>query len=175
MQFYVIVFFKIILVFIGHWFCTSSELSEELNLTDHLHSPRRLNSFEITHLKVRRTMFAKRGGTKGWGITVSGTAKIISTAWKPLINAAEKKLKSPVHGGLLVQIGLNSCQWMNQMCLGFALEETICSSSTGAWKEGMNQWEETPHSMSFSCYQENQFYAKLLWDQACAIYLIGKQ
>lgn len=29
--------------------------------------------------------------------------------------------------------------------------------------------------MSFSCYQENQFYAKLLWDQACAIYLIGKQ
>lgn len=29
--------------------------------------------------------------------------------------------------------------------------------------------------MSFSCYQENHFYAKLVWDQAYAIYLIGKQ
>lgn len=86
-----------------------------------------------------------------------------------------KNLKSPVHGGLLFQIGLNSCQWVNQMSLGFELEETICSSNTEAWKEGMNQWEETPYTMSFSCYQENHFYAKLVWDQAYAIYLIGKQ
>lgn len=152
-----IAFKKIILVFTGHWFCTSSELSEESNLTDHLHSLRRLKSFEITRLEIRRAVFPNSGGTKGWGITVSGTAKIISTAWKLLINAVEKNLKSPVHGGLLVQIGLNGCQYVNQMSLGFALEETICSSSAGAWKEGMNQWEETPHTMSFHVTRKTSF------------------
>lgn len=50
----------------------------------------RHKSFEITHLEARRAVFQNNIGTKGWGITVSDIAKIVSTAWKQLINAVEK-------------------------------------------------------------------------------------